>query len=81
MMTGRQIRRHLHADAVGELRMQIEIRRRVVEAVADLDQLVGVDAVHDVRLGGVLVPQPLELRRKRGAEVHPEPFVFDAGLL
>ena len=80
MMPGRQICAELYADAFCKLRVQIQVGRRVVEPVADFDQLILVDGINHVRRGGVLVIQCLELRRERRPEIQPEACVLDARL-
>jgi hypothetical protein len=66
-----------HPDAGSELRVQIQVRGRVVEAEPDVLELIRVDAVDDVRRGGVAVRQVLHLRGERGAEIELEARVLD----
>ena len=73
----REIAGQLDADASCQLRVQVQIRGRVVEPETDVLQLVRVHAVDDDRDGGVLVVQPLHLRGKRRAEVDLEAGVLD----
>ena len=47
VMAGREVRRHRDADPWGDLRVDVQVRDGVVEAVADRDELVRVHAVRD----------------------------------
>ena len=58
------------------------VGRRVIEAEADIGELVRVDAVDThQRFGGVLVLERLHLRREGGAEIELEAGVFHARFL
>ena len=54
VMAGREVARQRDADAGCELGVEREVRRRVIEAEANVRELVGVDAIHDVRCRRVL---------------------------
>ena len=81
MVPRRQVAGQRDADAGRELRVQDEVRRRVVEAEADVGELVGVDAVDHVRRRRVAVRQVLDLRGERRAEVELEAGELDARIL
>src|SRR4029079_17285570 len=68
MMPRGEIRRHRDADSWSDLRVDVEVRYGVVEAVSDGDQLIRVDTVHHDRRRAILMRQTLELLRERAAE-------------
>ena len=68
VMARREVRRHRDADARGDLGVHVEIRDGVVEAVADPDELILIDAVDDDGVRVVVVIEALELLRERAAE-------------
>ena len=80
-MPRREIAGQLHPDAGRQLRVQHGVGGRVVEAEADVGQLVRVDAIHHVRRGGIAMRQVLHLRGERGAEIELEALEFDARVL
>ena len=81
VMPRRQIAGERDPDAGCQLRVQVQIRRRIVEPESDAGELVRVDGAHDVGRCRVAVRQVLELRGERRAEVQLEAGELDARIL
>ena len=81
VVTRRQIAGEGHANARRELRVQVYVRGRVVEAEAYVRELIRVHAVDDVRCRRVAVRQVLNLRGKPRAEVELESGELDTRIL
>src|SRR5690242_16067476 len=56
-----RIARHGEADAARDLRVQVDVRDGVVEAIPDGDELILIDAIDDDWRRGVAVAKPLKL--------------------
>jgi len=74
VMPGRQVARHRNPNAMRELTVQVQVRDGVVEAVADLNELILIDIVHDLWRGGVRMIERLELLREGGAKGELRPL-------
>ena len=59
MVPRRSVTGHRQANALGDLRVQVQVGDCIVEAIADRDELILIDAIDHVRRRGVAVMKPL----------------------